>query len=300
MPVSLPDAIEEAGTLAGSKSKGAADPRRFLLSAALAGSFVGLAIVLLLSVGAPLVAAGSPLAKLVMGSVFGIALTLVVFAGGELVTGNMMVMTQGAIRRTVTWPRAAVVCLFALVGNFVGSVLLAAIVHGTGLFGTGPASELLASTVAAKDAASGPQLFWRAVLCNTLVCLGLWMASRTRSDAAKLGVLWWALLAFIASGFEHSVANMTTFALAAFEGTGTWAMLGRNLVWTVPGNLVGGALLVGAVYAYLGRPATVTTAPAAAAAEASAPSHPGRVVAGAQTPAGLLANGAAAPSAISR
>ncbi len=262
MPVSVPQAIEEAGALAGTKSKGASDPRRFLLSAVLAGAFVGIAIVLLLSVGAPLVAAGSPLAKLIMGSVFGIALTLVVFAGGELVTGNMMVMTQGAIGRTVSWSRAGLVCLLALVGNFVGSVLLAAIVHGTGLFGTGPASELLASTVTAKDAASGPQLFWRAVLCNTLVCLGLWMASRTRSDAAKLAVLWWALLAFIASGFEHSVANMTTFSLAAFEGTGTWAMLGRNLLWTVPGNLVGGAVLVGAVYAYLGRPATV---PAAAA-----------------------------------
>ncbi len=254
MPVPVPEAIEDAGALADTKSKGASDPRRFLLSAVLAGAFVGIAIVLLLSVGAPLVAAGSPLAKLIMGSVFGIALTLVVFAGGELVTGNMMVMTQGAIGRTVTWPRAGLVCLFALIGNFVGSVLLAAIVHGTGLFGAGPASELLASTVAAKDAASGPQLFWRAVLCNTLVCLGLWMASRTRSDAAKLAVLWWALLAFIASGFEHSVANMTTFSLAAFEGTGTWSMLGRNLLWTVPGNLVGGAVLVGAVYAYLGRP----------------------------------------------
>ena len=98
------------------------------------------------------------------------------------------------------------------------------------------------------------------MLCNTLVCLGLWMASRTRSDAAKLAVLWWALLAFIASGFEHSVANMTTFSLAAFEGTGTWAMLGRNLLWTVPGNLVGGAVLVGAVYAYLGRPASSAAA----------------------------------------
>ena len=260
MPVPVPEAIQDAGALADAKSKGASDPTRFLLSAMLAGAFVGIAIVLLLSVGAPLVAAGSPLAKLIMGSVFGIALTLVVFAGGELVTGNMMVMTQGAMGRTVSWSRAGVVCLFALVGNFIGSILLAAVVHGTGLFGTGPASELLAATVAGKDAASGPQLFWRAVLCNALVCLGLWMASRTRSDAAKLALLWWALLAFIASGFEHSVANMTTFSLAAFEGTGTWAMLGRNLLWTVPGNLVGGAVLVGAVYAYLGRPATAPLA----------------------------------------
>ena len=75
------------------------------------------------------------------------------------------------------------------------------------------------SIVTAKDAATGPQLFWRSVLCNALVCLALWMAARTRSDAAKLVVLWWALLAFIASGFEHSIANATTFALAAFDGS---------------------------------------------------------------------------------
>lgn len=90
------------------------------------------------------------------------------------------------------------------------------------------------------------------MLCNALVCLGLWMAARTKSDTAKLVVVWWALLAFIASGFEHSVANMTTFSIAALQGSGDWSMLGRNLLWTVPGNLVGGALLVGAGYAWLG------------------------------------------------
>src|SRR5207248_716638 len=115
-----------------------------------------------------------------------------------------------------------------------------------------PAQTLLGSIVQAKDAASGGQLFWRAVLCNALVCLGLWMAARTRSDAAKCIVLWWALLAFVASGFEHSIANMTTFSLAALDGSGTWSMLFHNLAWTVPGNIVGGALVVGGSYAWLG------------------------------------------------
>ena len=78
------------------------------------------------------------------------------------------------------------------------------------------------------------------------------MAARTRSDAAKCIVLWWALLAFVASGFEHSIANMTTFSLAALDGSGTWSMLFRNLAWTVPGNIVGGALVVGGSYAWIG------------------------------------------------
>ena len=118
------------------------------------------------------------------------------------------------------------VCVAALVGNLVGSVAFAAGRARQRDVQLGPGAELVASTVAAKDALAGPQLFWRAVLCNALVCLGLWMAARTKSDAAKLVVLWWALLAFIASGFEHSVANMTTFALARSRGRATgrcWA-----------------------------------------------------------------------------
>ena len=90
------------------------------------------------------------------------------------------------------------------------------------------------------------------MLCNVLVCLALWMAARTRPTRAKLVVLWWALLAFIASGFEHSIANMTMFSLAALEGSVGWGELARNLAWTVPGNIVGGGLVVGLGYAWLG------------------------------------------------
>jgi nitrite transporter NirC len=281
MPIPVPDAVRESEGLATSKAAATRDVPRFLLAAVLAGAFVGIAIVLLFSVCGPLAAAGSPLTKLVSGSVFGLALTLVVFAGGELLTGNMMVMTQGAIGRASTWATALWVCALALVGNAVGSLLLAALVHGAGTLSTGPAAEMLGAAVAAKDALSGPQLFWRAVLCNMLVCLGLWMAARTRSDAAKLVVLWWALLAFIASGFEHSVANMTTFSIAALNGTGTWSMLGRNLLWTVPGNLVGGALVVGGAYAYLGRArTTVVVTPSIAETATVAPADDERTLIG--------------------
>ena len=265
MPIPVDEALSEQETLASAKVGASRDLPRYLLSAALAGAFVGVAVVLLLAVSGPLAATGSPLTKLVGGAVFGVALTLVVFAGAELVTGNMMVMAQGLRARSVTWAGASKVVVVALVGNFVGSILFAAVVHGGDVFGSGPGTSLLAQTVSAKDALAGPQLFWRAVLCNMLVCLGLWMAARTRDDAAKLVVLWWALLAFISSGFEHSVANMTTFALAALAGTGDWAMLGRNLLWTVPGNLVGGAVVVGLAYAHLGARPRSSTGPDQAA-----------------------------------
>ncbi len=267
MPVPIPAALSECADLARTKAHQVRLLPRYLLSSLLAGGYVGVAVVLLASVAGPLAASGSAATKLVQGAVFGVALTLVVFAGAELFTGNVMYMLQGMSARTVRTGQVAAVWVASLVGNLVGSVAFAALVHAGGTLGLGgqpdkpgPGQAMIASIVSAKNATTGSQLFWRSVLCNLLVCLGLWMAARTRSDTAKLVVLWWALLAFIGSGFEHSVANMTIFALGAFQGSGDWGDLGHNLAWTVPGNLVGGGILVGLAYAWMGRPAQPVTA----------------------------------------
>ena len=252
MPIPIGDALDDNAALSTAKAGQARRPLPYLLSSALAGAYVGVAVVLLLSVGGPLAAAGSPFAKLVMGAVFGVALTLVVFAGAELFTGNVMVMLQGLVARRVRGAELAWVWAASLVGNIAGSVAFAALVHGGGTLSTGPGATLMKSIIDGKHAATGPQLFWRAVLCNMLVCLALWMAARAAGDGAKLVVLWWALLAFIASGFEHSIANVTTFALGAFGGVADWGMLGRNLLWTIPGNVVGGGLVVGLAYSWIG------------------------------------------------
>src|SRR4051794_10121700 len=251
LPIPVPEALDESAELAATKAHQVRALPRFLVSSALAGAFIGVAVVLLLSVAAPMAAASSASTKLVSGAVFGIALTLVVFGGAELFTGNVMVMVHGVWARRTSPGQLAAVWIATLVGNFIGSIAFAALVTGGGTI-TGPVSKMLATSVAAKNAATGPQLFWRSVLCNMLVCLALWMAARTRSDGAKLVVLWWALLAFIASGFEHSIANMTLFGLGIFEHSATWSQLFRNLAWTVPGNLVGGGLLIGLGYAWVG------------------------------------------------
>jgi nitrite transporter NirC len=259
MPVPIPEALADAGALAAAKATAVKSLPRYLAQSALAGAYVGIAVVLLLSVAGPLAAAESPATKLVQGAVFGIALTLVLFAGAELFTGNAMFMLQGWWARRVRGADVAAVWGASLVGNLIGSLVFAAVVHGAGvLAGNG----LLAKAIGTKVALSGPQLLWRSVLCNALVCLGLWMAARTKSDAAKLVVLWWALLAFIASGFEHSVANMTIFGLGILDGTTSAAELARNLAWTVPGNVIGGGLVIGLGYAWMAgrRPAVAIDA----------------------------------------
>lgn len=267
MPIPVPDALDDHGALAASKARSSNDLARYLVASALAGAYVGIAIVLLVSVSAPLVAASSPAAKLVQAAVFGLALTLVVFAGAELFTGNAMVMLQGWWRRTVSPLQVLAVLGASLVGNLVGSVLLAAAVHAGGTL-TGAGSDLVSTMVHTKAALTGPQLLWRAILCNALVCLALWMAARTRSDTAKLVVLWWGLLAFIGSGFEHSIANATTFSLAAFDGSIGWSAFARNMLWTIPGNVIGGGVLIGLGYAWTGgrRPARTIVSQQAVAA----------------------------------
>ncbi len=267
MPIPIPEALKESSDLARTKAAQTRLLPRYLVSSAFAGAYVGVAVVLLASVAGPLASTGSAATKLVQGAVFGVALTLVVFAGAELFTGNVMYMLQGLSARTVRAGQLLAVWVASLLGNLVGSIAFAALVHGGGTMAlggqpgkSGPGEAMITSIVNAKNAADGSQLFWRSVLCNLLVCLGLWMAQRTRSDAAKLVVLWWALLAFIGSGFEHSVANMTIFGLGIFEGSASWGDLFRNLAWTVPGNIVGGGVLVGLAYAWVGRPARPVTA----------------------------------------
>ena len=267
MPIPIPEALEESAALARTKAGQVRRLPGYLLSSAMAGAYVGVAVVLLVSVAGPLAASGSPATKLVQGAVFGVALTLVVFAGAELFTGNVMFMLQGLHAGTVRRAELGAVWAASLVGNLTGSVGFAALVHAGGTLAAGggsgrpaPGDALVSSIVNAKNTATGPQLFWRSVLCNMLVCLALWMAARTRSDGAKLVVVWWALLAFIGSGFEHSVANMTLFSLGVLAGSAEWADLARNLAWTIPGNIVGGGLLVGLAYAWIAAPRVGTVA----------------------------------------
>ncbi len=273
MPRTAPEAAAETTAQAVAKVAAVQSPAGYLKSSVLAGAYVGIAVVLLVSVSAPLAAAGSPMTRLVQGAVFGLALTLVVFAGGELFTGNVMVMAHGISRRATAWRSAGLVGGLSLLGNAVGSLALAGAVHLSGVLtavreatGSSPAVALLDGIVQAKTAATGPQLFWRAVLCNALVCLAVWMATRAATDGARLMVLWWGLLAFIGSGFEHSIANMTTFSLAALQGVTGWSDLTGNLLWTIPGNVVGGLLVAAAYASRAGRSPEETVVPSGAVA----------------------------------
>jgi len=100
------------------------------------------------------------------------------------------------------------------------------------------------------------ELFMRGILCNTLVCLAIWCSMKLKEETAKLIMIFWCLFAFITSGFEHSVANMTLLSISLFiphPETVSWAGLAANLVPVTLGNIVGGMLFVGIAYWYIAR-----------------------------------------------
>ncbi|HKW37032.1 MAG TPA: formate/nitrite transporter family protein [Burkholderiales bacterium] len=225
------------------------NPGGFLVSSMLAGAYIGMGIILIFTLGNQ---APPEFQKLVMGATFGIALTLVIIAGAELFTGHTMVMALRAFMGIGSLGDVAASWTMTWIGNLAGSLVL------VGLFALGGGGGLLSSpdtllmkVAAAKMNASAGSLFARALLCNWLVCLAIWMAARVNSDAAKCIVIFWCLLAFIASGFEHSVANMTLLGLALAGNhpeTVSLAGFAWNLGWVTLGNAVAGAVFVAGAY----------------------------------------------------
>ena len=112
-------------------------------------------------------------------------------------------------------------------------------------------SQFIFAVAAAKMNAPALALFARAILCNWLVCLAIWMSARMVSDAAKCIAIFWCLFAFIGSGYEHSIANMTLLLIALLgkhPDTVTWGGLAYNLFWVTSGNIVSGAGIMGVGY----------------------------------------------------
>lgn len=225
----------------------------------LAGAFIGLGalyFVLVLS-DADL---GFAAARVLGGVVFSLGLLLVVVAGAELFTGNNLLVMAWADGRIATHELLRnwiVVC----VANFIGAFGLALLVwfSGHAQMNEGRIADTLVRIAAAKCAAPAQELFFRGILCNVLVCVAVWMAMAGRSVVDKAVAIVFPISAFVAAGFEHSVANMYLIPLALLLKTEAHAAvpgiealdlggLASNLGIVIAGNLFGGAVLVALVY----------------------------------------------------
>jgi formate/nitrite transporter len=219
----------------------------------LAGGFIGLGALFSVIVQSD-VSLGFAAQRVASGVVFSLGLLLVVVAGAELFTGNnllAMAWADGCLPTRDLLRNWIVVCL----ANFAGAAGLAAVVFlsGHAEMNAGAIGRTYVQIAAAKSSLTLSEAFFRGVLCNVLVCMAVWMSLAGRSVTDKFIAIVFPVSAFVAAGFEHSIANMYLFPLATMLQVAAGqpvelAWLWHNLLPVIAGNLVGGSVLVALVY----------------------------------------------------
>ena len=250
-PVEIARRIESVGEV---KARMATLPLALL--GVLAGAFIGLGAMLYVLVKSD-PTLGFATSALLGGLVFAMGLLMVVVAGAELFTGNNLIVMAWADGRVSTgqvlrnW---GIVCL----ANFVGAAGVAVLVFASGHAGLngGAIGQQVVKIAVAKQELPFVTALLRGVLCNVLVCMAVWMAMAGRSVVDKAVAVMLPVMAFVAAGFEHSIANMYLMPLAMLLQHGglagfpavTWSGMLGNLLPVILGNILGGAVLVAGIY----------------------------------------------------
>ena len=281
MPSALAARAEESGVRRASIA-----PLTLLVLSVLGGAFVAFGAIFATTVtagsvaitapdGAVAFSAGLPygIARLLTGLVFCVGLILVVVGGAELFTGNTLIVMAWASGRIKT--RAVLLnWVIAFVGNFIGSVCTAGLMFLTTqyTFGGGSVGLVALTTANSKAALDFVPALTLGIMCNALVCLAVWMCYGARTTMDRVVSIVPPITAFAAAGFEHCVANMYFIPMGMFIKAGApdvfWKSIGRtpadfpaltwenflaNLVPVTIGNIIGGSIMVGAVYWFIYR-----------------------------------------------
>jgi formate/nitrite transporter len=236
---------------------------RVLVSSFLAGAYIGFGALVAITVSSGLdPATWGTLPTLFMGAAFTLGLVLVIIAGSDLATGNMMLVPLSAMRGKIGMGDVARNLTLVLLGNLVGAVFVAFFLAvQTGVIGhagadgsAGLTYERLAAIAAAKATGESHwQVFLRGVGCNWLVCLAVWMSLAAKNVSGKILAIFFPIMAFVAMGFDHVVANMFFLPAAIFAGVPGvgWGDTVLNWLLAGAGNLIGAVVFVATSYWYL-------------------------------------------------
>ncbi|ACN17892.1 FdhC [Desulforapulum autotrophicum HRM2] len=228
-----------------------------LIMGFMAGAFIAFGGLLAIKVGGglPGIKAANPgLQSFIFGAVFPVGLMLVVIAGAELFTGNTAVSIPGVLSRKISWILWLRNLFLSYCGNLLGALFVAYfLAYQTHLVAPEPWLGFTLAVAESKVAASFWVLFLRGIGCNWLVCLSIWLAVASDDVTGKILGIWFPIMAFVALGFEHSIANMFFIPLGIFQGAQvTWTQFFVvNLIPVTLGNIVGGSFFVGFLYWYV-------------------------------------------------
>jgi formate/nitrite transporter len=215
----------------------------------LAGAFIALGFLLDIRVIAGTSPEWGGIAGFIGAAVFPVGLILVLLAGGELLTGNMMAVSLARFKRRISTKEMMRNLALVTVSNMLGALFVAYFLgHVTGLTGSGVYLEKLVDMAGHKLDDSFLQAFLSGIGCNWLVALAVWLSYGSDQMSGKIIGIWFPTMAFVAIGFQHVVANMFLIPAAIFEGYYSWGEYLMNFIPVWLGNFVGGALFVGATY----------------------------------------------------
>ena len=204
-----------------------------------------------------MIKAGAPigLEKFVFGAVFPVGLIIVVLAGSELFTGNVMFMTLGVLDGNATVGGLAKNWVISWIFNFVGALFVAYVLAFMGgIVPADPTNAIAAKAIAVSEGKVKLDFLTamiRGIGCNWLVCLAVWLANASDDIIGKIVGIWFPIMAFVCIGFEHSVANMFFIPLGMFlgaEGVNWGTIIINNLIPVTIGNIIGGAVFVACIY----------------------------------------------------
>jgi formate transporter len=266
LPAEMATRAEEVG-----RRKAELDAVTTFWLAVLAGAFIALGAIFATTVSAGGASAPYGIIRLLTGIAFSLGLILIVVGGAELFTGNTLIIMAWANRKVRT---RSILRNWAIVyaGNLVGAVATAvvAFVSGQYLFGGGSVGLAALATASAKTTLDPVAAIALGMLCNALVCLAVWLTFSARTTTDRVLAIVPPIAAFVAAGFEHSVANMyfipVGLLIRGFAPASFWTAIGKtsadypsltiegligNLAPVTLGNIIGGAVMVGIVYWFI-------------------------------------------------
>lgn len=242
-----PSEVAES-TIISAETKANLSTTRLLLLGIMAGIHIGYGAFAYIIVSQSLGNIDAGLAKFLGASVFPVGLMLVIFTGSELFTGNNL-MTMAIMDKKITIKGLFKNWFFVYLGNFIGSILLAYTISKTQLVNKNILDFTL-NTGLAKTSLSFQTTFLRGILCNILVVLGVWSSAAAQDIVSRIFAIWFPIMLFVVSGYEHSIANMFFIPFAKFMGLSiTWVDIWiSNLIPVTLGNILGGGIIVPIVY----------------------------------------------------